>query len=164
MAIKYNELLYKMHESNRQLCDLKRAINDETLALLQYMAGIGTCKDEDIKKEFDEHAKDEYRHAFMFYEILHDLGGEYFFNISTIMVNNECGFKVPFGGPINKIMDNIKSEECAIVSYERLLKSYEWDKKHSDMITEIINDEKEHREDLFEIMKENKKKAFDEIK
>lgn len=164
MAIKYNELLFKLHESEKQMCDVKRAINDETLAVLQYMGGIGVCKSEDIKKEFDEHAKDEYRHAFMFYSILQDLGGEYFFNIPSMMRNNECGFKIPFGNGINRLMDNINAEECAIVSYERLLKSYDWSEKHTSMIESIIKDEKEHRDDLIKLMRKKKEKLFDNNK
>ncbi len=161
MALKYKELLFKLAERNTMFCDLKKAINDETLAVLQYMAGIGSCDSDDIKKEFDEHAKDEYRHAFMFHDILKDLGGYYAFNIQSMMMHNDCGFKQPFGISINTIMDNIRGEECAIISYERLLKSYEWNKKHKDMIQSIIDDEKEHRDDLFKLSKKKKIDSFE---
>lgn len=161
MAIKYKELVASIMDSNAMFNDLKKAINAELTAVLQYLGGYGSCKTEYIKNEFDEHAKDEFRHAKMFYDILNDLGGSYDLTLQCLNLNNECTFKPPFGIGINRIDDNIKSEECAIVTYERLLKKYEWSKEHAAMIQEIIDDEKEHRDDLFELRKKKKKEMIE---
>lgn len=153
MPVKFKELLLKATEFQDMFHHLKKAINDEFLAFLQYAAGAGKCKSDRIKSEFDEHAKEEYKHALLFYTVLQELGGNYVFDPHIMMVNNDCGFTPPFGEPLEIIEDNIKGEQCAIASYSTLLTRFDFNKRHKDIIQSIIDDEKKHVEDLVKLKK-----------
>ena len=163
MAIKFTELLDKIKKSQEVFYALKTAINDESLAMMQYLAGIGICDSDKVKEEFDGHYKDEYRHALLFFKILRDLGGIYVLSPQEMMFNNDCGFIKPLdiditpnSRDINLLLDNIKAEQCAIASYETLLKIHDFSKEHIDIIKSIIKDEEEHRDDLVKILKEKR--------
>jgi rubrerythrin len=157
MAIKFSELISKINEKQDVFQQLKKAINDEFLAFLQYSAGIGTCHCDQIKKSFKEKADDEFRHVRMFYEIIQDLGGTYVFKPADLLLNNDCAFAPPFGDGINKIKDNIKSEQCVIASYSTILKLCDFNEKHTKIIKSIIAEEQQHVDELVKLLKKKKK-------
>lgn len=153
MPVKFKELVSKLTEYQDMFHHLRKAVNDELGAFLQYTAGNGVCKSDRIKKEFDEHAKEEYNHALMFYTIIQELGGVYVLDPHMMLINNDCGFTPPFGDSIKIIEDNIKGEQCAIASYSTLLTKFDFSKKHKDVIQSIIDDEKKHVQDLVKLKK-----------
>lgn len=152
--ISFKELQGKMIEYGSVFQSLQNAINSEINAMLQYTLGIPGCKNENVIKEFDQHAKEEYAHAIKFYNILLDLGGFYYFTPLQLDFNSDCKFKMPIGH--SKIMDNIKGEQCAINSYENLLMSFDFSKEHKEIIRGIIKDEEEHVRDLKKLLEEVK--------
>lgn len=160
MTIKYEELIKLSRKYNQIFNSLKTAINSESLAVIQYLAGIGACKCEKIKEEFEGHLKDEYRHALLLFDILKDLGGTYSLSPQSMIFNNDCGYMPPMtcleNNNILLLTDNIKAEQCAIVAYQTLLKSYDFNKNHANIIQSIIKDEEQHRDDLAKLLKEKR--------
>ena len=155
--ITFKELQGKLIEYVEVYVILQRAINDEILAMMQYLSGLGNCKDELIKKEFNEHALEEYEHAKKLFEILKELGGNYkLYNPSMMFMNSDCGFRPAIGDKKCIINDNIKGEQCAIGSYNKLLVSYDFSDKHKQIIKEIIKDEEKHLKDLKELLEKIK--------
>lgn len=152
----FKKLAGKMMEYKAIFHHLHKAINDEYNSFLQYASAQGGCNNENIKKEFNEHALEEYKHSLMFYEILTDLGGQYPFHPNALSFKTDCGFRTSCN-EMSKIVDNIKSENCAIVSYNNLLSIFDWNEKHEKMIKSIIADEQEHVNDLIKLLKEVKK-------
>ena len=145
----YKEFLIKLKDYQNILVMLENAINSEMNALLMYLSSYGSCKNDLIKKEYNEHALEEYEHAQKFYKILQDLGGNYqFFDVSKLVTNSDCQIIPNLGSGIDRIRDNIKAEFCAISSYRNLLSNYEFSEEHKKIIEEIINDEEKHIKDL----------------
>jgi rubrerythrin len=157
MAINFTELIKKINEHQETFMHLKKAINSEFIAFLQYASGIGACHCEDVKKSFKEKANDEFKHALMFYEILQELGGEYIFTPPNLLFQNDCPFEPQLGDSINKINSNIKGEQCAIASYTTMLKLCDFEPKHEKIIKSIIAEEEVHVNELAKLLKEKKK-------
>lgn len=149
--ITFKELNQKLSDYNNILYMLENAVNSELNAFLMYVSSYGACKNDLIKKEYNEHALEEYEHALKFYQIIKELGGNYHFSdIFNLKYNSDCQF-IPdntLGNPIQRIKDNIKAEFCAISSYKNLLLSYNFSKEHKSIIEGIIRDEEKHIEDL----------------
>lgn len=165
MSIKFSELIIKLADYQDMFKHLGKAVNDEFAAFLSYAAANGSCKDERIKKEFDEHAKEEYEHALKFYKIIQDLGGNYFLESPMNLISNvDCGYISPFGTQLDVINDNIKGENCAIVSYSMLLDKFEFSKEHREIIESIIDDEKKHVKDLLNLVKHVKEQHINKVK
>ena len=150
--IRYKELQMKAKEMNDIFSDLKKAINDEYNSFFMYSVGMGYCKNEMVKQEFMQHANEEHEHAQILFQIINDLGGKYFPCPESISYPKDCQYLRPSGDDVQKVKDNIKSEQCVIMSYTSLLKSYEWEPQHYAMIQKIINDEEEHIADLEKIL------------
>lgn len=145
----YKEFLIKLKDYQNVLVMLENAINSEMNALLMYLSSYGSCKNDLIKKEYNEHALEEYEHAQKFYKILQDLGGNYqFFDVSNLVTNSDCQIIPNLGSSIDRIRDNIKAEFCAISSYRNLLINYDFSEEHKKIIEEIISDEEKHVKDL----------------
>jgi bacterioferritin len=157
MAIKFTELIAQINKQHDIFIQLKKAINDEFLAFLQYSSGIGTCHCEKVKASFKEKANDEFKHALMFYEILQELGGEYIFMPQHLLFGGDCPFSPQIGDSINKITSNIKGEQCAIASYSTMLKLCDFNDKHTKIIKSIIAEEEVHVDELVKLLKEKKK-------
>lgn len=154
--IRFKELQQKTKEINNIFDDLKKAINDEYISFLNYSIAVGNCKHPLVKQEFMQHASEEHEHALMFFDILNDLGGKHMPHIDSITFKNDCPFVMPVGDNINKVEENIKAEQCAVISYTKLLNAYEWEPEHAQIIQKIINDEEMHIQDLEGILPELK--------
>lgn len=154
MPVKYKDLVSKISEYQDIFFHLQKAINDEFLAFLQYSAGNGVVESDSVKMEFDEHAKEEYKHALLLFTVLNELGGKYIIEFpSSLMYNNDCGFTSPIGNVVSIIEDNIKGEQCAVTSYSLLLQRFEFKPRHKRIIQSIIDDEKKHISDLLKLKK-----------
>lgn len=132
---------------------LNKAFADEWLAYYQYWIGAkvikGPMKNAAIA-ELMQHAADELRHADMVSNRIIQLGGTPLLEPLEWTKNTNCGYESPNDPYVEKVLEqNIKGEQCAISTYQNIMKKT----KDKDMITheialQILTDEVEHEEDL----------------
>ena len=136
---------------------LNKALADEWLAYYQYWAGSKVAKGEnskDIIKELEEHAREEREHADLLVEQILELGGVPILDFEDIEDLTSCGYWAPpIHGDLKIILNqNIDSEGCAIIVYENLLKVVDIkNEKLKNVLTKILEDEKEHKRDLIKL-------------
>ncbi len=132
---------------------LNRALADEWLAYYQYWIGAkvvrGPMKGE-VVAELVEHAADELRHAEMLVTRIIQLGGTPILEPKEWYSMTNCGYDPPVDPGVEKILaQNIKGEQCAIETYNRLQKlTRDMDPVTYNMVLQILQDEVEHEEDL----------------
>ncbi len=132
---------------------LNKAFADEWLAYYQYWIGskiiAGPMKDAVIA-ELTQHANDELRHADMLTNRIIQLGGTPLLSPEDWYKYTNCGYESPDDPFVAKILEqNIKGEQCAITTYNDLIKEVSGkDPVTYNMILQILQDEVEHEEDL----------------
>ena len=132
---------------------LNKAFADEWLAHYQYWLGAkvvaGPMK-EGVIAELLQHAADEMRHADMVANRIIQLGGTPITTPAKWMDLTNCGYDAPEDPYVKTILEqNIKGEQCAIMTYQKLLKATEGkDPVTNNMVLQILQDEVEHEEDL----------------
>ncbi|HUO57558.1 MAG TPA: ferritin-like domain-containing protein [bacterium] len=132
---------------------LRMAFCDEWLAHYQYWVGAkvvrGPMKDAVIA-ELVQHAADEMRHATLITDRLIQLGGAPVLDPKDWYKFTSCGYDVPADHYVKKILEqNIKGEQCAIRFYSDLAKmTHEEDPVTYNVVTQILQDEVMHEEDL----------------
>ncbi|MGM0440368.1 MAG: ferritin-like domain-containing protein [Chlamydiota bacterium] len=132
---------------------LNKALADEWLAYYQYWIGskviIGPMRDAVIA-ELNEHAADELRHADMLAERILQLGGTPILEPKKWYEMCNCEYAAPHDPAVKKILaQNIEAEQCAIVTYDKVLKMVDGkDPVTYEIILEILRDEIDHEDDL----------------
>jgi len=132
---------------------LNKAFADEWLAYYQYWLGAkiakGPMKDA-VMAELTQHAADELRHADMLSLRIIQLGGTPLLSPQDWMKQTNCGYDAPSDPDVHALLDqNIKGEQCAIVTYKKLLeKTQTADPVTYNLVLQILSDEVEHEEDL----------------
>jgi bacterioferritin len=132
---------------------LNKALADEWLAYYQYWIGAkvvkGPMKDAVIS-ELQLHATEELTHAELLATRIVQLGGTPVLSPVEWSRITNCGYDVPEDPYVEVILDqNIKGEQCAIRTYNKLLDiTREADPVTFNIILKIITDEVEHEEDL----------------
>jgi bacterioferritin len=132
---------------------LNKAMADEWLAYYQYWIGAkvvkGPMKDAVIS-ELQLHATEELTHAELLATRIVQLGGTPVLSPVEWSRITNCGYDVPEDPYVEVILDqNIKGEQCAIRTYNKLLDiTREADPVTFNIILKIITDEVEHEEDL----------------
>jgi bacterioferritin len=132
---------------------LNSAFADEWLAYYQYWLGSkiakGPMKDAVIA-ELTQHAADELRHADMLSLRIIQLGGLPLLSPQEWLKKTNCGYEAPSDPDVHPLLDqNIKGEQCAIVTYKKLLeKTQTADPVTYNLVVQILSDEVEHEEDL----------------
>ena len=132
---------------------LNKAFADEWLAYYQYWIGAkivkGPMKEAAIA-ELIEHANDELRHADMLALRILQLGGTPLINPEDFYKYTNCGYEAPTNPNVIEILkQNIKGEQCAIETYNKLLSIIkDKDPVTYNIIVQILQDEVEHEEDL----------------
>jgi bacterioferritin len=132
---------------------LNRAFCDEWLAYYQYwlVAKIlkGPMKDAVIA-ELELHATEELAHALLLTTRIIQLGGTPVNNPKDWYKFTNCGYETPDDTYVKTILEqNIKGEQCAIATYQKLLKiTKDADPVTYNIILTIISQEVEHEEDL----------------
>ena len=132
---------------------LNKAFSDEWLAYYQYWIGAKVVKGpmkEAVIAELIQHATDELRHADMLANRIIQLGGTPVTEPREWYKLTNCGYDAP-GDPYVKavLKQNIKGEQCAIMTYKKLLKLTEGkDPVTYNIVLQILQDEVEHEEDL----------------
>lgn len=132
---------------------LNRAYCDEWLAYYQYWIGAKVIKGpmkEAVIAELTQHAADELRHADLLAARIIQLGGIPVTEPRDWYDHSNCGYDAPTDPFVRSILEqNIKGEQCAIVTYQKLLKlTMQTDPVTYNIVLQILQDEVEHEEDL----------------
>jgi bacterioferritin len=132
---------------------LNRAYSDEWLAYYQYWLGAkivkGPMKDAVIA-ELEQHATEELNHALLLTNRIVQLGGTPITTPQDWYKWTNCGYDAPDDPYVRKILEqNIKGEQCAITTYQRLLQTtHTTDPVTYNILLQILEQEVEHEEDL----------------
>ncbi|HOJ49575.1 MAG TPA: ferritin-like domain-containing protein [Spirochaetota bacterium] len=148
---------------------LNKAFADEWLAYYQYWIGAKVARGpmkEAVIAELNQHAADELRHATMVSDRIIQLGGTPILSPEEWYKMTNCGYDAP-KDPYVKILleQNIKGEQCAISTYEKLLEfTKDKDFVTFNIVQQILQDEVEHEEDLQALMEDFELMVSREIK
>ena len=132
---------------------LNKLYSDEWLAYYQYWLGAkvvkGPMKDA-VMAELIQHSADELRHAGLDADRIIQLGGTPAVSPTEWLKLTNCGYDAPSDPYVKVILDqNIKGEQCAIKSYNAILKfTKDRDPVTYNMVLQILQDEVMHEEDL----------------
>lgn len=133
--------------------ELNKAYADEWLAYAQYWLGSKIVKGPmrgAVAAELLQHANDEFRHAGMIADRIIQLGGIPIPKPEDWYTLTNCGYEAPEDPYVETVLDqNIKGEQCAIVTYQKMLEMLEGkDPVTYNIVVQILADEVEHEEDL----------------
>lgn len=133
---------------------LNKALADEWLAYYQYWVGALVAKGpmrSSVQEELSEHAKEEFGHAGMLAERIIQLGGTPILNPLQWQKLSGCGYDEPKDPHVLKLLaQNIKGEQCAIETYNSILKKVMAGKDPVTfhLVRKILEDEVKHEQDL----------------
>ncbi len=132
---------------------LNKAFSDEWLAYYQYWIGSKIVRGpnkEAVIAELTLHATEELGHAVLLTTRIIQLGGTPVTKPQDWYKLTNCGYDAPDDPYVIKVLEqNIKGEQCAIKSYNSLLKkTRDKDPVTYNIILGILQMEVEHEEDL----------------
>lgn len=132
---------------------LNKAFADEWLAYFQYWVGAKVVKGpmkEAVIGELTQHAADELRHADMLSSRIIQLGGTPLIEPKDWYQHTNCGYDAPANPFVREVLEqNIKGEQCAIMTYRKLVDlTANKDPVTYNIVLQILQDEVEHEEDL----------------
>ena len=132
---------------------LNKAFSDEWLAYYQYWIGSKIVKGpnkEAVIAELTLHATEELAHATLLTTRIIQLGGTPVTKPQDWYKLTNCGYEAPDDPFIVKVLEqNIKGEQCAIKTYNALMKkTKDTDPVTYNMLLTILSQEVEHEEDL----------------
>ncbi len=132
---------------------LNRAYADEWFAYYQYWLGAKVVRGpmkEAVIAELVQHSADELRHADMLANRIVQLGGTPVTKPEDWYKWTNCGYDAPEDPFVKTILEqNIKGEQCAIMTYQKLVKlTATVDPVTYNIVLQILQDEVEHEEDL----------------
>jgi bacterioferritin len=138
---------------------LNGAFSDEWLAYYQYWLGAKVVKGpmkEAVIAELTQHAADELRHAGMLAMRIIQLDGTPVTKPEEWYKHTGCGYEAPDDPFVKKVLEqNIKGEQCAILTYRRLVDlTAGKDPVTYNIALQILQDEVEHEEDLQELVED----------
>jgi bacterioferritin len=138
---------------------LNRAFCDEWLAYYQYWLGAkivkGPMKD-NVIAELEQHATEELNHALMLTGRIVQLGGTPITKPKAWYDWTNCGYDAPDDPYVRVILEqNIKGEQCAITTYQKLLQTTQTtDPVTYNIVLQILEEEVEHEEDLQSLLED----------
>ena len=132
---------------------LNKAFSDEWLAYYQYWIGSKVVRGpnkEAVISELTLHATEELAHATLLTTRIIQLGGTPVTKPQEWYKLTNCGYDAPDDPYVIKVLEqNIKGEQCAIKSYNDLLKkTKDKDPVTYNIVLTILQQEVEHEEDL----------------
>ena len=132
---------------------LNKAFSDEWLAYYQYWIGSKIVRGpnkEAVIAELTLHATEELGHAVLLTTRIIQLGGTPVTKPQDWYKLTNCGYDAPDDPYVIKVLEqNIKGEQCAIKSYNSLLKkTRDKDPVTYNIVLGILQMEVEHEEDL----------------
>jgi bacterioferritin len=138
---------------------LNKAYCDEWLAYYQYWIGsklvAGPMKDA-VAAELVQHATEELNHADLVANRIIQLKGTPITKPEDWYKLTNCGYENPEDPFVRKILEqNIKGEQCAIKTYDVMMKECrEVDPVTYNLALQIIGEEIEHEEDLQSLLED----------
>ena len=132
---------------------LNKAFSDEWLAYYQYWIGSKVVRGpnkEAVISELTLHATEELAHATLLTTRIIQLGGTPVTKPQEWYKLTNCGYDAPDDPYVIKVLEqNIKGEQCAIKSYNAMLKkTKDKDPVTYNIVLTILQQEVEHEEDL----------------
>ena len=132
---------------------LNKAFSDEWLAYYQYRIGAKVVRGpnkEAVIAELILHATEELAHATLLTTRIIQLGGTPVTRPQDWYKLTNCGYEAPDDPFIVRVLEqNIKGEQCAIKTYNALMKkTRDKDPVTYNMLLTILSQEVEHEEDL----------------
>ena len=136
---------------------LNKAYSDEWFSYYQYWIGSKIVKGpnkEAVIAELTLHATEELGHAVLLTTRIIQLGGTPVTDPRDWFKLTNCGYEAPNDPDVIKVLEqNIKSEQCAIKTYNELLvKSKDKDPVTYTIILGILQMEEDHEENLQELL------------
>lgn len=144
---------------------LNKAYCDEWLAYIQYMEGAQVASGLpriSLVAEMEEHAAEELDHAKKLAKRIIELGGTPIIEPKMWYKYSGCGYEAP-KNPDSKVIleQNLRSERCAIHTYNKLIKMFAGkDPVTHKILVKILQEEIEHEQDLEDIEKDIKSICF----
>jgi len=138
---------------------LNKAYSDEWLAYYQYWIGSKIVRGpnkEAVIAELTIHATEELGHATLLTTRIIQLGGTPVIKPQDWLKLTNCGYDAPEDPSVFKVLEqNIKGEQCAIKTYNSLMKkNKDKDPITNNMILGILQMEVEHEEDLQSLLED----------
>ena len=138
---------------------LNKAFSDEWLAYYQYWIGAKVVKGpmkEAVIAELIQHAADELRHSDMLAMRIIQLGGTPVTEPKEWYKFSNCGYDAPKNPFVQNVLaQNIAGEQCAIMTYKKILNlTMGKDPVTYNIVLQILQDEVEHEEDLQAVMED----------
>lgn len=138
---------------------LNEALAEEWLAYYQYWVGArlmeGPMRNE-VEAELLIHATEELSHAELLVGRIIQLGGTPLTHPKLWLEKAKCDYEEPTDCYVEEILQqNLKGERCAIERYQSLAQMTNG-KDHAthQIVTQILNDELEHEEDIEAFIKD----------
>ncbi len=135
------------------LKELNIAFAEEWLAYYQYWIGaqvaVGPMRKE-IIAEFEEHAKEELKHANWLSERIIELGGTPLLDPDDWKKHAGCRYEAPVEPYVmNLIKQNVTAERCAIARYQKICDmTFGKDYVTYKMAAKILKEEVEHEQEI----------------
>lgn len=132
---------------------LNKAYSDEWLAYYQYWIGSKIVRGPDkeaVIAELTLHATEELNHATLLTTRIIQLGGTPVIKPQDWYKLTNCGYEAPEDPFVVRVLEqNIKGEQCAIKTYNSLIKKMkDTDPVTYNILLTILTQEVEHEEDL----------------
>jgi bacterioferritin len=144
------------HGDVKQTIDILQAVlATEIVCVLRYtmnaIAATGISSDS-VKKEFDQHAKEEQGHMRMVAERINQLGGTPNFNPEGLAMRSASQY-VEGGNLIEMIKENLVAERIACEHYRELIRYFgDNDSTTRVMMEGILTNEEEHANDMHDLL------------
>lgn len=135
------------------LSQLNAALSEEWLAYYQYWIGALVAEGAmrpNVKKEFEDHAKEELEHAKLLADRIIELEGVPVLDPKKWFELARCQYDIPNDfDVINLLNQNISSERCAILRYQQIAEFTDGkDFTTCDIAKYILAMEEDHEQDL----------------
>jgi bacterioferritin len=144
------------HGNVKQIIEILQAVlATEIVCVLRYtmnaIAATGISSDS-VKKEFDEHAKEEQGHMRMVAERINQLGGTPNFNPQGLATRSASQY-VEGSNLIEMIKENLVAERIACEHYRELIRYFaDKDPTTRVMMEGILTNEEEHANDMHDLL------------
>jgi bacterioferritin len=134
---------------------LQSVLATEIVCVLRYtmnaVAAAGISSDS-VKKEFDEHAKEEQGHMRLVAERINQLGGTPNFNPEGLKTRSASQY-VEAGNLVEMIKENLIAERIACEHYRELIRFFgNQDPTTRVMMEGILGNEEEHANDMHDLL------------
>jgi bacterioferritin len=134
---------------------LNEALATEIVCVLRYKFHAVTAQgidSEAVRREFEEHAQDEMRHAAMIAERIDQLGGKPNFNPEGLLTRSHSHY-AEGRDLIDMIKENLVAERIAVESYREMVRFFSMhDPTSRRMMEKILAQEEEHATDMHDLL------------